>query len=545
MKQLTGFLIFIIVVFILSGCSSGTDGEFFTDYGLNEGDVIRIEITGAYKNTEWLVGQKYKAAALDTETTMQLSLVGYDVEGNSNSTLTATWSSSDQKVAIVDNTGKITAISAGEAEVTVKLMSSITEEIISDTIVITVLPSPVTGKQWTVTTTYSLPQAIWDHASAIWNSHIYVAGGHSSCTPVSYKDCGFTDKVYYAPINKTDGSIGKFIQTAILPSYIRGHALLAYNGYLYIIGGIEQPTFPEPPYPDPANFETILNEKVYYARVNTDGSLGKWEQTASLPPPEVRDPPIAADKAGLFALSATVHTISKDGKDKGYIYVTGGWSAELKKNVKTVLVGPINEVDRPDASPGSIEKWIHNDLSDLPDDYGLSKHTSVAASVNGNNYIYVIGGNSGNYGSQIFHNEILYAKVAEDGILTETEQDGILSTWHYASASLHEKLIDHASVSIGRYIFVLGGRNGVEGSNDEEEYKKFKEVVYFYIDDTGDLQSLQRSVDLPEPLFHHAAVADINIAADPINFYLTGGAGGNTADPDNRKNTVHHFRSTQ
>ena len=158
----------------------------------------------------------------------------------------------------------------------------------------------------------------------------------------------------------------------------------------------------------------------------------------------------------------------------------------------------------------------------------------------------MIGGNSGNYGSQIFHNEILYAKVAEDGILTETEKDGKLSTWHYASTSLHVQLIDHASVSIGRYIFVLGGRDGVEGSDDnKEEFNKFKEVVYFYIDNTGDLQSLQRAGDLPEHLFHHAAVADINTADNSINIYVTGGAGGNTANPDNRKNTVHHFRATQ
>ncbi len=546
MKQLATYCIIISICSLFSfGCSSGIEGGFFPDYGLKEGDVIRIEITGTFKNAQWTEGQLYKTAALDTGTTMQLSLVGYDIEGNSNSTLSATWSTSDQKVAAVDNTGNITAISAGVAEITVKLVSTITKGVISDTIVVTVLPSPVTGNQWTLSTT-SLPQAIWDHASAIWNGHLYVAGGHSSCTAVSYKDCGFTDNVYYAPISKTDGSIGKFIQTTTLPDYLRGHSLLAYNGYLYIIGGIVQPTFPEPPYPDPANFETILNEKVYYAKVNADGSLGKWEKTASLPPPEERDPPIADDKAGLFALSATVHTISKDGKDKGYIYVTGGWSAELKKNVKTVLVGPITDVDEPDAPTGSIKKWIHNDLSDLPDDYdGLSKHTSVTASVNGNNYIYVIGGNSGNYGSQIFHNEILYAKVAEDGILTETEKDGIRSTWHYASASLHDKLIDHASVSIGRYMFVLGGRNGVEGSNDEEEYKKFKEVVYFYIDDTGDLQSLQRIVDLPEPLFHHAAVADKNITANSISIYLTGGAGGNSAYPDNRKNTVYHFKATQ
>ncbi|MEK6561054.1 MAG: hypothetical protein AABZ07_04900, partial [Nitrospirota bacterium] len=153
--------------------------------------------------------------------------------------------------------------------------------------------------------------------------------------------------------------------------------------------------------------------------------------------------------------------------------------------------------------------------------------------------------NSGNYGSQIFHNEILYAKVADDGILSETEKDGKRSTWHYASRSLPLQLIDHASVSIGRYIFVLGGRDGVEGNDDKEEYNKSKDIVYFYIEDTGDLQSLQKDVDLPEPLFHHAAVADINTAANSINIYVTGGAGGNTADPDNRKNTVHHFRATQ
>ncbi len=529
----------IISIFSFLGCSSGVDGGFFPDYGLNEGDVIRIEITGTFKNTNWSAEQEYKKAALDTGTTMQLSLVGYDVEGNSDNTLAATWTSSNQQVATVDNTGNITAISAGEAEITV----TVTGEVVSDTLVITVLPSPVTGKQWTVTTT-NLPQAIWDHASAISNGYLYVGGGHSSCTGISGTDCGFTNKVYYASINNADGSLGKFIQTTTLPSSLRGHTLLAYNGYLYIIGGIVHPKFPEPPYPDPAKFETILNEKVYYARVNPDGSLGKWEQTASLPPPEVRDPPLAADKAGLFALSATVHTVvSKDGKEKGYIYVTGGWSAVLEKNVKTVFVGPISDVDETDAPTGSIKKWIHNELSDLP--YNLSKHTSVTSSVNGDSYIYIIGGNSGNYGSLEFHDEILYAKIADDGILAVTEKDGKPSTWHYASRSLPLQLIDHASVSTGRYIFVLGGRDGVEGNDYKEEYNKSKDIVYFYIDDTGDLQSLQRSVDLPEPLFHHAAVADKNIAADPINFYVTGGAGGNTANPDNRKNTVHHFRSVQ
>lgn len=522
MKQLTGFLI-IIVIFTLLGCSSGTDGEFFTDYGLNEGDVIRIEIAGTFKNTN--VGQVYKTAALDTGTTMQLSLVGYDVEGNSNNTLNATWLSNDKKVAIVDNTGKITAISAGDAEITVKLVSTVTGEVVSDTLVVTVLPSPMAGKHW-VTADVSLPQSIWDHSSVIWNGYLYVGGGNSGCT-ADFDNCGFTDNVYYAHINQ-DGSIGVFSKTTTMPRYLRGHSLLAHNGYMYIIGGIVQPYYTEPPYPDPSNFNTILNGKVFYTKINPDGSLGTWQETAPLPPPEKILPEQGNDdKGGLFALSASVHTISNNDVDKGYIYVTGGWSAELKANVKTVLVGPINSSD------GNIDSWIHNEQSDLP--YNLSKHTSVAATVNGINYLYVIGGNSGDLGTQKFHNEILFAKI---------DSDGILSPWQFSSRKLPVQLIDHASALLGRYIFVFGGRDGDGGRDEQANYNIYSNVIYYHIDDTGDLQPLQRCNDLPEPLFHHAAVADINTAANSINIYVTGGAGGNTADPYNRKNSVYYLTTT-
>ena len=534
-KHLTGLLILIIAI-SLSGCSSGVDNEIFPKYGLAEGDVIRVEITGTFGNTEWAEGQLYKKAALDTGTTMQLSLVGYDIEGVVSASLNAAWSSNNEEVAVVDREGTVTAVSAGDALVTVELRTD-TDLVLTDAIDLTVLPSPVTGKQWIIKKT-SLPQAIWDHASAIWNGNLYVAGGNSSCISNSGTGCGFSDKVYYAPIDKADGSIGTFSNASSLPAYLRGHSLLAYNGYLYVTGGIVQPTFSEPPYPDPLNFKTILNEKVYYALVNPDGSLGKWNIAALLPPPEDRDVPIPPDKTGLFALSASVHTaLSSDGTKKGYIYVTGGWSGELNKNVNKVIIGPIDDSD------GKIEPWIHNDLFNLP--YDLSKHTSVVAAVNGNNYLYVIGGNSGSYGSQVFHHEVLYAKIAEDGILSQTETNGKLSTWHFASKSLPLQLIDHASVSTGRYIFVIGGRDGVEGNNDYvEEYHKSNNIISFYIEDSGDIQLLQRYIDLPEPLFHHAAAADTN-ETGTVNIYITGGAGGNTAEPENRKNSVYHFSAAQ
>ncbi len=534
-----------MAVFFLSGCSSGVENEFFTDYGIKDGDVIRVEITGPSDESQWSGEQKQNTASLDTGTTIQTSLTGYDAAGNSVKTLDATWTSSNPQVASVDSAGNIAALSAGETEITVKLISKDTGQVTSDTIVVTVLPSPVTDAKWNLLKS-KLPQSIWDHGSAIWNGYLYVAGGHSGCS-ADRTDCGFTNKIYYTKINKDNNSIGTFSQTT-LPAYfsggLRGHSLLAYNGYLYILGGIVHPTFVEPPFPDTATFKTILNERVYYARISpVDGSLGAWVETTPLPPAENIIPPIAADKAGLFALSATVHTISRDGKKRGYIYVTGGWSAELVKNVNTVLVGPINDNnDMPGALPGSIPNWIHDAESDLP--YDLSKHTSVAASVNGSDYLYVIGGNSGDIGTQTYHKEIMFAKIAKDGILSKSSKDGIMSTWHYASSSLPEQLIDHATVSTGGHIFVLGGRNSDDISDEVENYRKFKEVYFFRIDDTGDLKQLQRWADLPEPLFHHAAVADINMTDASINIYVTGGAGGNTNEQTNRKNTVYNITAT-
>ncbi len=502
----------ILLICASSGCGSGVNSKFFSDYGLQEGDVIRVEITGAYKKTQWTDGQLYNTVAMDTGVTMQLSLVGYDVANVSISELPGTWASSNENVATVDNSGMISAVSAGEALVTVKLLSTVTGDIVSDAIAVTVLPSPVLLKPWTESPVH-LSQAIWDHASAVWNGHLYVAGGNSDCT-TDYNNCGFTNRVYYTPL-KQDGSIEQFAQTTVLPVYLRGHSLLVYNGYMYVIGGIIQPYFTVPPYPDPETFETKLNDKVYFTRINPDGSLGSWSETVSLP------------FGGLFSLSAVAHKVSSGGTEKGYIYVTGGWSVDQKKNVETVLVGPIDESD------GTIKSWLHDVQSDLP--YDLSKHTSAAITVNGDSYLYVIGGNSGGFGSQTFHNEILYAKI---------ESDGIISTWKQASNSLPVQLIDHATASLGRYIFVFGGRDGDGGSDETTPYNVYNNVFYYYVDDTGDIQTLQSLASLPSPLFHHAGVADMNKLDGSINLYVTGGAGGNTDNQSNRKNTVYFITNT-
>ncbi|MCC7201149.1 MAG: Ig-like domain-containing protein [Nitrospirae bacterium] len=535
--------VFFIAVcsIIVIGCSSGVENNAFTDYGLSKGDVMRVEITGLYKRTD---GLQYKTVVLEKGVTTKLSIVGYDVTNNIIANLQGTWESANKDIASVDTTGHVTAVSAGSTNVTVMMRSTVTGEVISDAVEITVLPSPVLLKPWTESPVH-LTQSLWDHSSAIWNGYLYVAGGSSACTAAANDGCGFTDKVYYARTNP-DGSISDFIKTTPLPRFLKGHSLVATDGYMYVIGGIVQTYYPgapvpspDPPYPNPDfnsdNYDTILNGRVFYTKIGADGSLGAWMETTQLPPSDKIPPEKMTsdpDIAGLFAPSVTAHSISGNGSDHGYIYVTGGWSSILKSNVNTVLVGVINQSD------GSISTWLHNVKSDLP--YNLSKHTSVAATVNGDNYLYVLGGNTGDAGYQLFHNDMIYAKM---------EYDGILSPWKYSTNVLPLRLIDHATASHGRHIFVLGGRDGDGGAyidkngvyHEYSTYNIFNDVFSYFIEDTGDLQLVQIVPDLPVPLFHHAAVADINKSDNSINVYVTGGAGGDTEYESNRKNSVYYI----
>ncbi len=523
------------------GCGSSnnsTPSNNFPDYGLQPGDVININIrtgengdnastqdgdsqsgqvqngTGtnssstsspspssqtdlAYQNVN------NKAITMDEGTTLQLSSTGVGMAGQTYTNIAVDWQSDNPSVATVDTTGKVTAISPGTATITATYTDS-TGYSISDSIVVEVLPSPLEDRAWK-RSTFPLPHALWDHASTIYNGYIYTSGGHASCD-LSY-NCGFTKKVYYAPINP-DGSVGKFQETIPVPVALRGHAMVAFNGYMYIIGGIIQPQFFNPPFPDPANFETILNEKVYYAKINQDGTLSQWLETLPLPPPSDTVP---RDKAGLFALSAVAF--------KGHIYVSGGWNDALKKNVNILLTGQI------DTDTGKIISWVHNSKSDLP--YDLSKHVMAAATVNGKDYLYIIGGNSGSIGSQVFHREIYYAPIWNDGIPGQ---------WQLASASLPVALIDHGATAVGEYLFVLGGR---DRDDSWGPYNVYTRAYVFHILDNGDLEMINRLPDLPVPVFHHGVVAELS--NDILHVYVIGGAGGDTEDPANRYDTVFYL----
>ena len=110
-----------------------------------------------------------------------------------------------------------------------------------------------------------LPATLTASASATNNDYVYVLGGTPDFTNAS-------SSVYYAHLN-TDGSVGSW-QTSSnsLPEGLYALSAVAYNGYLYAFGGLSTS--------GPTN-------SVYYAHLNTDGTVGTW-QTSSNSLPEAR-----------------------------------------------------------------------------------------------------------------------------------------------------------------------------------------------------------------------------------------------------------------
>ncbi|PWT92924.1 MAG: hypothetical protein C5B54_02695, partial [Acidobacteria bacterium] len=179
---------------------------------------------------------------------------------------------------------------------------------------------------WNLTT--SLNPGRSNHTSVAYNGYLYVIGGG--------ENGGFLNDVQYASIN-SDGTLGSWNITTSFSTARYGHTSVAYNGFLYVIGGYDG---------------SPLND-VQYTQINANGTLGTWNTTTTL------------TIARIFHTSVA---------DNGYLYVMGGYNSGYLKDVQ---FAPIN-------SNGTIGAW--NSTKNL--NIGRDRHTSVAY----NGYLYVIGG---------------------------------------------------------------------------------------------------------------------------------------------------------
>ena len=123
-----------------------------------------------------------------------------------------------------------------------------------DTVYAAPINSNGTLGSWSATT--ALPQDSFYATSAQYNGYVYVIGGDNGSTAVN--------TIYFAKLS-SGGVIGSWSATTALPNNLSLATAVAYNGYLYVLGGVG------------------LTNTVLIVPLSSDGTLGSWSATTPLP----------------------------------------------------------------------------------------------------------------------------------------------------------------------------------------------------------------------------------------------------------------------
>ena len=195
--------------------------------------------------------------------------------------------------------------------------------------------------------------------------------------------------------------------------YFHGQAV--FNGYVYISGGLGA---------------SALSD-IQYAKINSDGTLGTWTATASIP----------GANAARYGQGMAAYN--------GYMYIMGGYTGSTY--LDDILYTKIN-------SDGTLSSNWQTSSVVLPSTrytFGLVAY---------NNRFYISGGYNGS-----LKNDTYYATI---------NGDGSLSSWT-AGASFTNARLKHSMVVYNGYLYIAGGfNNGATYYNDVQYVKINSDGTY-------------------------------------------------------------------
>lgn len=237
--------------------------------------------------------------------------------------------------------------------------------------------------------------------------------------------CGESDKQSHQQqiSNKTEQWIEGWRETSALSGPRAGAAAIVVNGYIYVIGGVDGVGF-------------VRTSE--FAKINNDGSLGVWQQTAPL-----------IEERGF------IDAVAKD----GFIYVVGGGNGPNGKNLlRTVERAKVNE-------DGSLSDWRTLDA-------GMVMPRRCSKIVIKGNHIYALGGFAGTLLDNVERAEIL--------------PDGELGSWKIQDETMTlPRYVNTVKASHGN-TYVIGGHDQMKGvgitdvewatPNDDAEVKGWKKT---------------------------------------------------------------------
>ncbi len=289
---------------------------------------------------------------------------------------------------------------------------------------------------WT-TNSNNLPAGRFKHGSATYNGYVYVVGGNDNSDVAQ-------EEVYYAKLN-ANGSIGTWASTTALPQVREELTAVAVNGYLYAIGG--------------RGASNVVQDSVYYAKINSDGTVGTWNSTTVLPTERSSHTTVTAngyvylmggDETGGTVDKVHYARLNSDGTlgawsstntfgtalryhssvaANGYVYALAGNDGAT--DFTAVRKAKIN-------TDGTLGSW--STTTALPN----TRIHGAAGILNG--YIYHLGGDgsTGDYG------DVFFAPLNADGTIGSWTQTTDMNVTRRGATV----------VTSNGYLYAIGGENG-------------------------------------------------------------------------------------
>jgi len=231
-------------------------------------------------------------------------------------------------------------------------------------------------------------------AAVAHNGYLYVIGGIDGVDR-------YVMSVEYAPI-LADGQLGQWQQTRPIKQGRFYNAAVAYQGYLYTLGGGSGATGEQ-------NHPIASVER---SQINSDGSLGEWQTISRLLTP----------RRGL-------KTVIRDNT----IYAIGGYDGHFLKSVERTSI----------QADGMLGDWQIERHESIIDRY---IHSAALAG----DTIYLLGGHMRN------PNQASYSDVESSRI----QPDKQLSPWQLQTHGLLMPRLVAESFSLGRFLYIAGGHTG-------------------------------------------------------------------------------------
>ena len=262
-------------------------------------------------------------------------------------------------------------------------------------------------------------------ATAAYNGYLYVSGGihNTSDTACNSVASLYCSDVLYAAIN-ADGTIGIWSAAASLPSIRDGHTMLAVNGFLYALGGFQ-------------GAGAYLNE-VQYAPIASNGTIGSWTATTTF----------AVPRQGHSSVNFNGYMYILGGDHAASDSLCNGTASTFCSDVQSALICTLGNSGSGGCTgtPGTVGTW------NLTTSFATARRGLAAVVYNG--FMYVVGGQGAAY-----QNDIQYSTIGATGTV---------GAWASAGTAFTNIRAFHTSVVANGYLYVMSGWNGTTYYNDTQ-----------------------------------------------------------------------------